>query len=102
MAYRNTYGDDRRDYGLTCADYLVENTPPIEVNMEDRLMPLVAGWVAGTLFEYGIFEDNQTYRDEAIRIAGEVKDWIDEDASRLNSNEIWALCGGAIHRIAAV
>lgn len=94
MAYRELFGDDRREYGLRCADHLVEHTPHIEVNQEDRLMPLVAGWGAGTLYEFALLEDNEEYLNAAIRIADEVKEWIDEDRNRLNSNEIWALCGG--------
>ncbi|MDP8238559.1 MAG: T9SS type A sorting domain-containing protein [Candidatus Hatepunaea meridiana] len=94
MAYRNAYNDSQREYGIRCAQHLVEHTPRIEPDQEDILMPLVAGWAAGTLYEYGIFEDNQDYCDAALRIADEVKEWIDADEDRLNTNEIWALCGG--------
>ncbi len=94
MAYREAYCDDEREYGLRCAEHIVEHTPQIEIDMEDHLMPLVAGWAAGTLYEYGNYENNDDYREAAIRIAVEVKEWIDEDVNRLNNNEIWALCGG--------
>jgi len=94
MRYRQAYDDSRRDYGINCADHLVEHTPEITVNMEDRLMPLVAGWAAGTLYLYGLFEENQEYTEAALEIGSQVKAWIDEDPDRLNRNEIWALCGG--------
>ncbi|NQU05255.1 MAG: T9SS type A sorting domain-containing protein [Calditrichaeota bacterium] len=94
MRYRNIYDDSQRDYGIQCADYLVEHTPEIEPNNEDALMPLTAGWAAGTLYEYGIYEENDDYLEAAVRIAEDVKDWIDADHNRLNNNEVWALCGG--------
>jgi len=95
MGFRTTYQDtSRRWYGINCADHLVEHTPEIEVDMEDHLMPLVAGWAAGTLYEYGVFEDNEEYREAAVRIGEEVKAWIDGDLNHLHANEIWALSGG--------
>jgi len=95
MGYRTAYDDDsRREYGLACAEYLVENTPRIDPDMEDRLMPLVAGWAAGTLWDYGVFEDNEGYLETALDIASDVHRWIDADLDRLHDNEIWALCGG--------
>ncbi|MDP8228365.1 MAG: hypothetical protein P9M15_02805, partial [Candidatus Electryoneaceae bacterium] len=94
MAFRGIYDESHREYGLNCANHLVEYTPDIEPNMEDNLMPLVAGWAAGTLYEYGIFEDNEEYCDAALHIGLDVKEWIDADPDRLHANEIWALCGG--------
>ena len=94
IKYREIFDDSQRDYGLQCADHLVEFTPEIEPDQQDRLMPLAAGWAAGTLYEYGIFEDNEDYRNRALEIAEDVKAWISEDFNRLNANEIWALCGG--------
>ena len=66
MAFRQAYDDSEREYGLRCAQYLIDNTPPIDPDPESEgnvLMPLVAGWAAGTLYEYGNFEDNDEYRD---------------------------------------
>ncbi len=94
MGYRRMYNNSQREYGLACADHLVEHTPVILPNNEDRLMPLVAGWAAGTLYEYSVFEDNEQYRERAIEIANQVKTWIDTDPDRLNNNETWALSGG--------
>lgn len=94
MRYREIYDESRREYGLNCADHIVENAPRTQVDQEDRLMPLVLGWSAGTLYEFGVLEDSEVYKNSAIRIAGDVKNWIDHDPNRLNSNEIWALCGG--------
>ncbi|HHE46369.1 MAG TPA: hypothetical protein ENL08_01530, partial [Bacteroidetes bacterium] len=94
MAYREAYSDDERDYGLRCARHLIDHTPQIEADMEDNLMPLVAGWAAGALYLYGVYEDNDDYTAAAAQIATEVRDWIDADVNRLNANEVWALCGG--------
>ncbi len=94
MGYRNVYGDGRDDYGRRCAEHLIDNVPEITANMQDNLMPLVAGWSAGTLYEYGLEVGNRDYQIEAIRMAEQVKEWIDADPNRLNRNEIWALCGG--------
>ena len=97
MAFRQVYDDSEREYGLRCAQYLIDNTPRIDPDPEsegDLLMPLVAGWAAGTLYEYGNFEDNDEYREAAAAIAGDVMEWIDTVPDRLNDNEIWALCGG--------
>ncbi len=94
MAYRRVYGDGRRFYGLLCAQHIIEHTPEITPEMQDVLMPLVAGWVAGTLYLYGELENNETFKQNALRIASQVKNWIDFRPSRLNNNEIWALCGG--------
>ncbi|MFH0765413.1 MAG: hypothetical protein V2A61_03230 [Calditrichota bacterium] len=95
MGYRRAYNTvDRRPYGLNCANHLVDHTPRIQPQQEDILMPLVAGWAAGTLYQYGQLEDNQRYRDVALRIAADVQAWIDADPDRLFNNENWALCGG--------
>lgn len=94
MAYRRAYGEDRRQYGRRCAELLAEHVPRIEPNMADALMPLVAGWAAGTLYLYGELERNGGYVAAALRIAREVKAWIDANPDRLHNNEIWALCGG--------
>lgn len=94
MAYRTAYDDSQREYGLQCAQHLVDHTPEIEPDMQDALIPLTAGWAAGTLYDYAIFEENDEYLEAAIRIANEVKNWIDANHNRLNNNEIWALCGG--------
>jgi len=94
MRFREVYDDSRREYGLRCADHLVEHTPQIEPDMEDRIMPLTAGWAAGTLYEFGLLEDDREYIEAALRIADDVKEWIDADPDRLNRNEAWALCGG--------
>ncbi len=95
MGFRTTYQDtSRRFYGINCADHLVEHTPDIIVDMEDQLMPLVAGFAAGTLYEYGVFEDNEEYRNAAIEIGEQVKAWIDADLNHLHNGEVWALSGG--------
>ncbi len=94
IGYRHAYDESRDDYGQRCAEHLIENVPEITVNMQDNLMPLVAGWSAGTLYEYGLEIGNRDYQTEAIRIALQVKAWIAENPERLNRNEIWALCGG--------
>lgn len=94
MGYRQVYGNGRDEYGRLCAEHLIDNVPEITPNMQDNLMPLVAGWCAGTLYEYGLATQNESYRNEAFRIAGQVKNWIESNPARLNRNEIWALCGG--------
>ncbi|MBT3232592.1 MAG: T9SS type A sorting domain-containing protein [Calditrichaeota bacterium] len=94
MRYRELYDDSRREYSLNCADHIAEDAPNIEVDQEDRLMPLVLGLASGTLYEYGILEDSEEYRNAAVRIAENVQTWIDHDLERLHHNEIWAMCGG--------
>lgn len=88
------YGDGHRAYGRRCAETIATTTPQITNQMQDALMPLVAGWAAGTLYQYGLYVGEQSYCDSALRIARQVKSWIDFDPNRLNNNEIWALCGG--------
>jgi len=94
MGFRALYDDSQRDYGLSCAQHLIDHVPRILPNNADPLMPLVAGWSAGTLYLYGLLEDNQGFQDRALVIASQVKDWIDTNPERLNNNERWALCGG--------
>ena len=94
MGYREAYGDDHQDYGRRCAEDIIDATPDITPDMADILMPLVAGWAAGTLYLYGVYEDNADYKNAAVDIAEQVKEWINADSNRLNNNEYWALCGG--------
>jgi len=94
MAYREVYGNDRLEYAIQCADHLVEFTPEFTPDHADRLMPLVAGWAAGTLFLFAENINNDDYRNAALEIATDVIGWIDARPARLNANEIWALCGG--------
>jgi len=94
MAYQGLYGDSRNDYGRQCAELIIDSTPEIAVDNEDRLMPLVVGFGAGTLYLYGEAENNQEYKDAASRIATQVKNWIDHEPTRLHNNEVWALSGG--------
>jgi len=94
MRYREIYDENRRQYGLNCANHIVENAPEIEVDQQDRLMPLVLGLTAGTLYDYGVLEDSEEYRNAAVRIAENVQTWINHDLERLHHNEIWAMCGG--------
>lgn len=93
MFYRRVYGDDERDYGNQCAQYLFQFTPQ-QVPAGDLLMPLVMGWSAGTLYLYGVEQNNEEWVGRAREVAQTVKNWIDERPERLNNNEIWALCGG--------
>jgi len=35
MHYRSIYDDSQREYGISCAEYLIEHTPEIEINHEE-------------------------------------------------------------------
>ena len=94
IRYRLLYGDDKREYGLQCAEHLVEHSPRVEPDDAHPILPLVAGWAAGTLYDYGLLEENAEYLNAAIDLGTHVKEWIQHDPDRLNSHEEWALCGG--------
>ena len=97
MEYETVYGDmTYRDYADSCADFMI--THPLSFSQGgtfyQQLHPLVTGWGAGTLYQYGQFYGVQTYIDTALVYGGQVKAWIEDNPLRLSSNEVWAMSGG--------
>ena len=97
MEYLEIYGDSSFcQYTDSCADFMI--THPLSFTQGlpfyQQLHPLVTGWAAGTLYQYGQFTGNQTYIDTSLIFGERVKEWIEADPNRLNNNELWAMSGG--------
>lgn len=97
MKYREVYSDTTyKWYADQCASYL--SFHPLPFNQGPgwlrRLLPLVEGWSAGTLYLYAEQEGDSAWRATALTEARRVRSWIEETPSRLYNNEEWALCGG--------
>ena len=97
MEYETVYGDlTYRDYADSCADFMI--THPLSFSQGgtyyQQLHPLVAGYAAGTLYQYGQFYSVQAYIDTALVYGEQVMAWIEENPLRLSSNEVWAMSGG--------
>ncbi|TKJ41581.1 hypothetical protein CEE37_03180 [candidate division LCP-89 bacterium B3_LCP] len=89
--YRQVYGDDRYLwYADSCAWYIQHH----RLSYTGALNPLVEGWAAGTLYDYGIEQSDQGAVDSALVIGADVQAWIETDPDRLWNNEDWAMCGG--------
>lgn len=95
MEYTLTYGDNATylAYGDSCASY-IDNWRLTWSGTGVELNPLSAGFGAGALYIYGVWRNNQDWIDAAQEIATSVKNWIDANPNRLNSNETWAMSGG--------
>jgi hypothetical protein len=97
MKYREVYDDTTyKSYADQCASYLASHSLPFNQGASwlRRLLPLIEGWSAGTLYLYAEEEGDSTWRATALTEARRVRDWIQESPARLNNNEEWALCGG--------
>lgn len=92
--YRQVYGDDSYLwYADSCAQFMKQNhlyyTPATS-----GLNPLVDGWAAGTLYDYGVEQSDPSAVDSALFFGTQVKSWIEYDPQRLSTNEVWAMSGG--------
>ncbi|MBU1938026.1 hypothetical protein KKG05_11555, partial [bacterium] len=97
MKYREVYNDTTyKWYADQCATYLASHSLPFNEGSSTmrRLLPLVQGWSAGTLYLYALQESNDAWRETALTEARRVRDWIEANPARLYNNEEWALCGG--------
>lgn len=95
--YRQVYGDDTYLwYADSCASYIEGHRLPYTGVSEFyiRLHPLVEGWAAGTLYDYGIEQGNPAAEVHALDVGSDVQVWIAEDPTRLSINEVWAMSGG--------
>ena len=95
--YRTAYGDTTYLwYADSCAEYIQTHRLPYAgfPNFYARLHPLVEGWAAGTLYDYGISQSHPQAVAHALEVGSDVQDWIEADPNRLNNNEVWAMCGG--------
>ncbi len=92
--YRQVYGDSTYlDYADSCAAYLETHRLPYTGTWA-ILNPLVEGWAAGTLYDYGVAGGDSTAILHALAVGADVKAWIEANPNRLNNNEDWAMCGG--------
>lgn len=96
--FEEVYTDSSRfQYADSCADYIVtrkDSLPFDDFNFYGRLHPFVAGWGAGTLYEYGLYRGAQNYVDTALVIGARVADWVDSNSTRRLSDEVWAMSSG--------
>ncbi len=97
MMYLDVYGDPTYvTYADSCARYM--QTHRLNFNYPDpfyqRLHPLVTGWAAGSLYQYGLYTGEQSYVDSALSMADRVIEWVETDPSRLNTTEVWAMSAG--------
>ncbi|MBU0520230.1 T9SS type A sorting domain-containing protein [bacterium] len=95
--YREVYADDSHLwYADSCAWYIKNHRLGYSGfgGFYDSLHPLVEGWGAGTLYDYGIEQSDPEAVNHALEVGGDVQTWISADTSRLNDNEAWAMSGG--------
>ena len=95
--YREVYSDTSfLWYADSCAGYIQTHRLSYtgSPGFYDNVHPLVEGWGAGTLYGYGIERSDSTALAGALDIGSDVQSWIEASPNRLNSNEVWALCGG--------
>ncbi len=95
--YRQVYEDDSYLwYADSCAAYIQTHRLPYTGygGFYNSLHPLVEGWAAGTLYDYGMEFGDSAAVNHALEVGSDVQDWIAADPERLNSNEVWAMCGG--------
>ena len=95
--YREVYGDTGYLwYADSCAGYIQTHRLSYtgSPGFYDNVHPLVEGWGAGTLYGYGIEQSDSVAVVSALDIGSDVQAWIEASPNRLNSNEVWALCGG--------
>ncbi|MCX6639803.1 MAG: T9SS type A sorting domain-containing protein [bacterium] len=95
--YRQVYGDDSYlTYADSCAAYIMTHRLPYTGTSDYyiRLHPLVEGWAAGTLYDYGVEQAHPDAVTQALIVGSDVKTWIQANPNRLNNNEVWAMSGG--------
>jgi len=85
-----------RQYADSSAEYIVAH--PLSFTQGDpyyqQLHPLVTGWAAGTLYQYGLYRSNPAFVTAALNYGQAVKTWIEANPYRLSQNEVWAMSGG--------
>jgi len=97
MEYETVYGDSSfQQYADSCAQYIM--THPLSFTQGDpfyqQLHPLVTGWAAGALYQYGVYRSQPAYINAALTYGQSVKAWIEANPLRLSQNEVWAMSGG--------
>jgi hypothetical protein len=95
--YRQVYQDSSfLWYADSCAAYIETHRLPYTGygGFYNSLHPLVEGWAAGALYDYGIEFNDSVAVNHALEVGSDVQDWITADPDRLNANEVWAMCGG--------
>jgi len=95
--YREVYADDSYLwYADSCAWYVENHRLGYSGfgGYYDNLHPLVEGWAAGTLYDYGIEQNDLDAVNHSLDVGSDVQAWISADTSRLNDNEYWAMSGG--------
>ncbi len=95
--YREMYNDSGYLwYADSCAAFIQTHRLAYTgyTNFYNDLHPLVEGWAAGTLYDYGIEQGSQAAVDHALDVGLSVQMWIGADPDRLATNEVWAMSGG--------
>lgn len=95
--YRQVYSDSSYLwYADSCAAYIRAHRLGYTgyTSFYNSLHPLVEGWAAGTLYDYGIEQGDQESVNHALEVGSDVQAWIEADTTRLSTNEVWAMSGG--------
>jgi hypothetical protein len=95
--YRDVYGDTTyKTYSDSCASYIAHHTLTRYGNpFYDYVNPPVLSWALGNLYDAGIHESNQGWKDYATQQAEtKVKAWVEAEPA-LMGNQTWAMSGGA-------
>lgn len=95
MMYRRATGDaSHKNYGLTCARFVVEN--PIDIkNMSYLNNYLCTAWAVGNLYEYAEDVGDAGLKAKALSLASEVKSLAEEAPGWRLGYHAWAMSGGA-------
>ncbi|MGD8718113.1 MAG: T9SS type A sorting domain-containing protein [Candidatus Zixiibacteriota bacterium] len=96
MMYRRATGnEDRRDYGLTCARFVVENHIEIEpLSFQNNY--LCTAWAVGNLYEYAVDVGDDDLKAGALELARDVKAYAEEAPAWCIGRYSWAMSGGAV------
>jgi hypothetical protein len=92
MMYRRATGDEsHRNYGLTCAQFLVNN--PIDLYVSVNFY--CTAWAIGNLYEYAEDIGDDTLKAQALARAATIKSLAESAPVLYISGYSWAMSGGA-------
>lgn len=92
--YEEATGDTtKRAYGRSCAAYIA--THPLNLG-NDPLNAMVAGWAAGSLYQWAVEHGDEARREAALEQARALRDWVELDPEARLAVDYWAMSGGTI------
>jgi len=93
MKYRAVYGDSSYlAYADTCRQFCYANPLNFAAN---TLHGNVTALAAGMMYRYALERGSQALRDTALAYGNRVKDWVEQQPSRLRTGN-WAMSGGTL------